>query len=56
MNVLKAAIQLLDFIWKAAQAYAATPEGQKELNDIGVALELEGTQPTKPFVTPNKRV
>lgn len=33
--------QIVDFFWKAALAYAATLEGQKELNDIVVAAGLE---------------
>lgn len=31
--------QIVDFIVKAMLAYAATPEGQKELRDIEIAAE-----------------
>lgn len=39
MNLLAAIGQALDFLWKAAQEYANTPEGAKELNDVISALE-----------------
>jgi hypothetical protein len=46
--------QVVDFFWKAAVAYAATPAGAKELNDIAVAagLQPDGTEPdATPVVT-----
>jgi len=39
-------VQVLDFIWKACQAYADTPQGQKELKDIADAeAAMEPTEP-----------
>lgn len=45
MNLMGAIGQALDFLWKAAQNYAATEEGAKELNDVIVALEGTDNQP-----------
>lgn len=41
MGWLGALVQLGDFVWKACTAYALTAEGQKELNDIGLAFGVE---------------
>ncbi len=49
MNLVAALGQALDFLWKAARTYADTPEGQKELNDVIVALEgAPETPPSTP--------
>lgn len=32
-------LQVVDFLWKAIVAYAKTPEGQKEFEDIARAVE-----------------
>lgn len=47
--------QIVDFFWKAALAYAATPEGQKELNDIVVAAGLESEVGLTPVQTSSAR-
>lgn len=39
MNLMAALGQVVDYVFKAAKAYAATPEGEKELADIINALE-----------------
>lgn len=39
MNLLSALGQALDFLVKAIKAYADTPEGQKEFEDVITALE-----------------
>lgn len=45
MSFVKAMAQLLDFVWKACQAYADTPEGEKELGDVVAALESSDDSP-----------
>ena len=54
MNLVAALGQAQDFIWKAARTYADTPEGQKELNDVIVALE--GPQETPPSTPVSEQV
>lgn len=48
MNLIAALGQALDFLWKAAHEYANTPEGQKELNDVILALENADSTPAEP--------
>lgn len=45
---LRILFAIADFLWKAAQSYAATPEGQKDLADIEAAANVptDATQTT----------
>ena len=43
MNLMAAIGQILDYVFKAVKAYADTPEGAKEFNDIIDALEVADT-------------
>jgi hypothetical protein len=37
--MVKAIVQLFDFLFKAGAVYIATPAGQKEWNDVQKAVE-----------------
>lgn len=48
MNDIKLIIQVIDFVIKACKAYAATPDGQKELNDIAQAeADMSASNPVQ---------
>jgi hypothetical protein len=50
--MLKALLQFVDFMLKAAAAYAATPEGSQEFAEVVDALGLMGEEQPQP-VPPN---